>query len=336
MNGILKPRSLMVYGASGTTKTSQLYHVAKMILKILSKQLNRKMKFRMVLSDGGGCAPFTDSGMIARGEIDLFDYSNREFSLADIRRLSAGYWPRWLEGNQLYADWAPGRTMYLKSEEPCMTTAEEWESIAGYIIEGMTSMSEVLKAHISQLNSGVGFKESWKYEEDGYTVTGLTQGHYGIVQKEVFERHTRGFNCLPMRWLLYSALVGKGEDKQSRETVYGPQLVGTATTPASPQWFMDVIHLEKVAWDGNASPIIPLEPSGEGIHDGVVGWFTNHKDRETEKPYLTKARCMPEAFPRLLEYFPYGFVPMGYKNGLNAYFMVLERIRKEMGYGLDA
>lgn len=330
MNGLVKPRSVMVYGASGMTKTSQLYHIAKMVLKMLQAQYKRKFKWRMVHSDGGGWAPFSDSGMIERDEIDIFDYSNREYALADIRRLSMGYWPRWLENGQLYPDWKPGREMYFRTEESCKTTPAEWDSIAGYIVEGMTSMAETLKTHISNQNSGLGFKESWKIEEDGFTVTGLTQGHYGIVQKEVFERHAKGFSSLPCRWLLYSALVGKGEDKQSRETVYGPQLVGTASTPASPQWFMDVLHLEKVAWDGNASPKMPLELSGEGMHDGMVAWFTPHKDKETDKPYLTKARCMPELFPKLLEYFPYGFVPLGYKNGLNAYFVALDQMRKEI------
>jgi hypothetical protein len=334
MNGLLVPHSVMVYGVSGSTKTSQLYHIVKMILKQLYKETGKKMHFRMIHSDGGGWAPFADSGMIERGEVKVFDFSNRQFALADIRRLSMGYWPRWLEGTEAHQEWAPGRVEYFKTEDVCMTTDEEWDLIAGYIVEGMTSVAETLKTHISNQDKGVGFKESWKYEEDGFTVTGLTMGHYGIVQKEVYERHSKGFKTLPMRWLLYSALQGKGEDKQSRETIYGPQLVGTASTPASPQWFMDVLHLERVQWDGDASPKMQLEQAGEGMHNSWVGWFMDHKDLSTGVPYLVKARCLPEVMPKLLEYFPYGFVPLGYRNGLNAYFLVLDQLRKDYRIGV--
>lgn len=304
----------MVYGISGGTKTSQVYHVVKYILK-----MNPGKKFRMISSDGGGWAPFSDSGMIDRGEVEIFDYSNRQHALADLRRLSSGYWPRVMTNGE----------EYFKSTQECMTTVEEWGKIAGYIIEGMTSTAEALKAHISNQTEGVGFKESWKYEEDGYTATGLQMGHYGIVQKEVYERHIKGFNTLPIPWLLYTALVGKGEDKQNRETVYGPQLVGSASTPASPAWFMDVLHLSREKWSGDASPKLKLFNSGNGEHEGMVAWFAPHNDVTTGIPYLVKARIMPELFPRLLEYFPSGFVPLGYKNGLDAYFMVLEKLRKE-------
>jgi hypothetical protein len=91
---------------------------------------------------------------------------------------------------------------------------------------------------------------------------------------------------------------------------------------------MDVLHLDKVKWDGDASPKVQLEQSGEGEHTSWVGWFTQHTDLNTGVPYLVKARCMPEMFPRLLEYFPYGFVPLGYRNGLNAYFLVLNQLRE--------
>lgn len=335
------PRSLMVYGDSGSTKTSQLYHVIKYLIKKLSAERGRPVRFRMIHSDGGGWAPFADSGMIERGEIELIDYSSRKFALADIRRLSMGYWPIWVDkDNHSHRDWAEDRVEYFKTENVCMTTEDEWEGIGGYLIEGMTSVAETLKTHISNQDEGVGFKESWKYTEEDFTVTGLTKGHYGIIQKEVYERHSRGFKTLPMAYLLYSALVGRGEDKQSKDKVYGPQLAGSAMTAVVPSWFMDVIHLEKISWNGNASPILPLENGGDGSHEAVVAWFIQHKDHVTVTPglegleekagtYLVKARCMPELMPRLLEYFPYGFIPMGYKNGLDVYYKVLAKLTKE-------
>jgi hypothetical protein len=320
----------MIYGVSGSTKTSQLYHLAKMILRMAEKERGRKCKLRMIHSDGGGYAPFIDSGMIERGEVEVFDYSNRVMALADLRKLSEGYWPRWVwEDGKAHIEYKEGAKEYFVKHPTCMTTKEEWEGIAGYLIEGMSSIGDGLKAHISNQPQGVGFKESWSYTEEDYTITGLQMGHYGMVQKEFEERHKKGFNSLPIPWLVYTSLQGKGEDKQNRETVYGPLLVGSATVSSAPAWFMDVIHLEKVKWNGDASPKVKeLELSGDGEHEGMVAWFTQHNDINTSVPYLVKARVMPDKFPELISYFPFGFVPLGFRNGLNAYFSVLEKLRK--------
>lgn len=302
---VSRPRSVMLYGASGSTKTTQLYFLARYIHRLTGK------KIRMIHGDPGGYAPFVDSGMIDRGEVEVFDFSFREKALADIRRLSEGYWPRYTtDGKE-----------YFKTCEDCSTTNEEWQGIAGYFIESMTSIGELLKTHCSNQTEGVGFKESWKYEEDGYTITGLQPGHYDLIQKEIYSRHTQGFNSLPIQYLVWTALVGKGEDKQNRETVYGPQIVGNATTARVPTWFMECLHLSK--------EVIKDDKTGQ-VSDRMVAWFTQHRDGQTEVPYLCKPRIAPELYPKLIEYFPYGFVPLGFKAGIDKYFMVMDRLRKEL------
>lgn len=311
----------MIYGGSGSTKTSQLYHIVKMIHKQTRK------KFRLIHSDGGGYAPFVDSGMIDNGIVEVFDFSSRKSALADFRRLGEGYWPRWVKDGKLYSKQVDGSEEYFRTEDVCRTTPQEWEQIGGYVIDGITSTAEVLKNHCSDQTEGVGFKESWKYEEDGYTFTGLQMGHYNIVQKEIHSRLTKGFETLPISWLVCSALVGKGEDKQNRETIYGPQIVGNASTPQVPAWFMDCLHLEKMKYDDIPTKL-KKDAKGES-KEGMVAWFTSHTDSNTQVPYLCKARIMPEMYPKLLEYFPYGFVPLGYKQGIDLYFQVLELLRKE-------
>lgn len=305
-----KPRSIMMYGQSGSTKTSQLYHLAKYILKLTGK------KIRMIHGDPGGYAPFEDSGLIASGRVEVFDFSYRQLALADIRRLSEGYWPRKNKDGQ----------EYFRSEPVCMTTPEQWSGIGAYLIEGMTSLGELLKTHISNQREGVGFKESWKYEEDGYTLTGLQPGHYDLIQKEVYARHVQGFAMLPIEYLVWTALVGKGEDKQSRVTFYGPQIVGNAATPRAPTWFLDCLHLSKERWKD--------AKTGEN-REGMVAWFTQHNDVSQElggslgAPYPAKVRIAPELFPKLLEKFPFGFVPLGFTRGVDVLFMVMDKLRKE-------
>ena len=301
----MKPRSVMMYGESGTTKTSQCYH---MVRWILSKPENQGKRFRLIASDGGGYAPFIDSGMVEKGMVEIFDYSTSVLALSDNRKLSQGYWPRLTtDGGQ-----------YFQKDEKCKTTSEQYSKIAGYIIEGMASYCEVLKTHCSNQPEGVGWKESIHFEEDGEHISGLAQGHYNLIQKEMYSAHMKGYNNLPVEWLIYTSLVGKGEDKQSRETVYGPQVVGNASTAQVPSWFMDCLHLAKARYKVKDQEV-----------EGMVAWFIRHNDEQTNVPYLCKARILPEMYPDLLATFPNGFVPLGFKKGVDVYFRALEILRKK-------
>jgi hypothetical protein len=83
---------------------------------------------------------------------------------------------------------------------------------------------------------------------------------------------------------------------------------------------MDCLHLDKTKWHDDKSG---------SDKEQMVAWFVRHDDTQTGVPYLCKARVMPEMYPKLLEAFPYGFVPLGYKHGVDLYFRVLEKLRKE-------
>ena len=308
---MIKPRSCMIYGVSGSTKTSQLYLIVKKLLKE-----NPGKKFRLISSDGGGWCPFEDSGMIERGEVEVYDFSTSKRPLSDYRKLSEGFWPR-LTTTGSY---------YFEKNDKCMTTPQEFDTIIGYGIEGMASTGEALKAYLSNQKEGKGFKEAWSIEtEDGDTLLGLQQGHYGIVQRELYERHMLSFNCLPIKWLIYTSLLGKGEDKKAGgETVYCPQVCGNDSTPSVPSWMMDCIHLSKEKYK---TYDMKNKTFGDEV-EGMVAWFVRHDDNQTGTPCLAKARIMPELFPKLLEYFPMGFCPLTYTRGLCDYFTVLESLSR--------
>lgn len=293
----------MVYGASGTTKTTQCYHIVKWVL---SKPGNEKKRFRVLHSDGGGYAPFEDSGMIERKQVELFDFSTTKSALRDFRYLQQGYWPRKVKGGGVY----------FRKDEKCLT--QDWENIAGYIVEGITSTAEVLKTYCSNREEGVGFKESIHFEDDGEHISGLTQGHYDLIQKEIFSAHTTGFKTLPVDWLIYTGLLGKGEDKQRRETVFGPQVVGNALTPRVPSWFMDCFHMDTATWK-----------MGDTEKSGLVAWFTTHADLTTQIPCLAKTSVLPQVYAELLKAFPYGFIPIGLSRGLDLYYEKLEEMKEK-------
>lgn len=308
----------MVYGSTGSTKTSQLYHMVKKIHAKTGK------KFRMIYSDGGGYAPFADSGMIESGIVDVMNFATREHALADIRRLSRGYWHRWVKNNQAYDTYESGAVEYFTSQnDVCMTRADEWPSIAGYIVEGMTSLAETLKMHVSEQDVKVGFEGSYKYEEDGELFRGIDKGHYGIIQKEIYSRHTRGFLTLPVEWVMYSAQPCLWESGKSDIKKYGPMVVGTAMTPTVPSLFDHCLCLTKERYLTNLN-----DPNS--VTEGYVAWFTEHSDIDglgNRTPWAAKVRVLPEAYPKLIQKYPYGFVPLGYEHGIDLLFDTLDEFR---------
>lgn len=303
---INKPRTIMIYGPSGSTKTSQAYHLAKWIHKTTG------LRGRFIGSNASDTAPFEDSGMIEKGIVDFFDISSRQFALAEMRWLSKGFWPRDAKAK---ADGPVLTKAYFRKDEHCETKPEEWAKIGFYIIEGLTGVSTLLLNHCRSQDEGVGFKHSIKYEEEGEVIGGLSEGHYGIVQQELYKMVVQGFACLPVKYVIWTALIGKGEDKRKSETVYGPKGAGNASTFEIPSWYHDSIYLDKV------NEMTKVEGSTEEREvERKVAWIVDHNDPDTSIPYPAKVRIMPELHPDLIRKFPQGFVRLGYKKGLEVLY----------------
>lgn len=309
-----KPRTVILYGDSGIGKTSQAYFLARYLAKKYS------IIGRLIGSNASDSAPFEDSGMIDKGIVDFFDIANRQYALADMRKLSEGYWPRNAkdkEGNSIIKG-------YFQKDDNCKTTFEQWQKIGFTIIEGITGVSNLMLNHIRSQEEGVGFKHSFKYEEDGEVIGGLQEGHYGLVQQELYKVVVQGFACLPVKMVIWTALIGKGMDKRIQQTVYGPKGAGVAQTFEIPSWFMDCFHLE----DKQVKVRVKNKQGDDEVIEKVirVAWFQNHKDEETGITYLAKVRILPELYPKLLEKFPHGFVPLDFENGINKLYEEIDRI----------
>ena len=304
-----KPRMILFYGESGSTKTSQTYHLAKWIYK------KTGLVGRMLGSNASDNAPFEDSGLIEKGVVDFFDISNRQMALADMRKLSEGYWPKdTKEGGK-------GSKDYFAKVDACMTTPAEWKKIGFYIIEGTSGIAALLLNHIRQQDEGVGFKHSFKYEEEGYIIGGLQEGHYGLVQQEMYKLIVQGFASLPVKYIIMTGLVGKGEDKLKNETVYGPKAAGKATTAEIPSWFMDCIHLDTVI------ETVTNDKYPDGVQvERRVAWIQKHPDKDTGINYLAKIRMMPELYPEVMKVFPEGYVRLGFKKGIDLLYETIDKI----------
>lgn len=321
------PRTICFYGVSGDTKSSQCYHairyyhrksgcVAQHIRDCPGvRECPGKIVRYINVDPGQSFESVDDAGMIDKGIVDYIDFSDSKLALADSRKLALGYWPN--ENGD------------LRAEERFRAEPEEWGAnggkIGAYVIEGITSMTDMWLGHMRrQAQSekvGVGFKPSWYYEEDEEVFTGLQEGHYQLPQNEFREQHTGGYRKLPIEFLVWTAHVGKGLDKERGEECYCPKGAGQADNFKIPSWFGDCIHLSRKVFTSRD------KEGGPVAEERVVAWFKNHPD-EVGTMYLAKPRLAPEKYPLLLEVFPAGYVPMDYKNGILKYMLAVDMIRE--------
>lgn len=310
-----KPKSTLLYGDSGSTKTSQLYFMAKWYLNKWKKE-GKEKRIRLVTADGGGYAPFQDSGMIERGEVEVFDMTNRVHSFADIHRVGTGFWPRNAK------DKTGKSVIYLASNDKCMT--KDWSKIGAYFVEGTTSISSCLLNHLRNQDPDTYFRQgskvgqlkgSFVFTDDDYVTMGGQESHYGMVQTEMYQIIVQEFETLPVEFVVWTGLTGRGEDKRTGASIYGPKLAGDKRTYEVPSWFMDTYHLSD-----------EIVEDKEGKKKEVkVAWFRQHRD-ELGIPYLTKPRVQPEKYPKLLEKFPNGFCILDFERGISRLTEAIETL----------
>ena len=304
------PQTSLIYGPSGVGKTSQLFRLVRYLLK-KARETQPNAKARLIHADGGGYAPFEQSGYISKGYVDVFDIKYRQEMIADTRRLSEGKWPVKNRKGEL--------------EFSASAYSQDWSEYPVLVIEGLTSIANNLIFHLADQEAGAGFKFSYKIVEGEYTVGGLQEGHYGVIQKEVQKAIVRGFNTIPCKYVIWSALRAKAQDKESREFVLGPEVVGSAMTHKVPSLLGSTFYLE--------SAVGKVKDSEETFRY-VKAHFESGIDAELNLPFVAKCRVLEDAYPALKAVFKKGYVPcVAGKSGLERYFEVEEEILKE--YSLD-
>ena len=114
-----RAKTVLLYGESGNTKTTQCVHIARYIYKKYGKIT------RLISSDGGGWAPVEDENLLISkdnpigngGIVEAFNMTNRKKYLSEWRKLAQGYWPKVVEED--------GK----KVRRFVMTSQEEWKKI---------------------------------------------------------------------------------------------------------------------------------------------------------------------------------------------------------------
>lgn len=313
-----RAKTILIYGESGNSKTTQCALIAKYIKKKYNKIT------RLISSDGGGWSPVEDEGLIITkdnpgGCVEVFNMTNRKNYLADWRRISRGDWPQAVRNDEgkLVRKFIP-------------TSKEEMRKVGCYFIEGLTSIGTGFISHISkQDNTSDATKVIFKaasYEEDGEFFGSTDKGHVGMTQNELHNL-TQQFGTLDVELVVWTALVCQANEMITKNPIYGPKLSGVAKTPEAPSWFSDCLHLHSV----NEREVVQDKEQREMTVENkkVYAFFQRHQDEETGNVYLAKSSTGPSLFPKLKSKFPGGFVELGFDKGVVEYLETIDTLRSE-------
>lgn len=228
----IRPKADLIYGASGTRKTSNIGLVAMYVWKKYHK------KTRMITLDGGGYDPLLS--LVEEGIIDPWVLIARTKLNTNVIDLAMqGYWPK--DTND--------------PNSPLVSpTPATWEEYGYYAIEGLTSIGDNIIRILKRDKASLSQDPSYTYSEESVEVDGKKRTigysggnmtYFGFAQDQLLD-FVMKTHVLPVEKLTWSALEGKGEEEGTRMPVFGPAIVGRKSTGKATQWFGNSVHIEQM------------------------------------------------------------------------------------------
>ena len=291
---------VLIYGESGTYKTSNVGMFAKWIYEKTGKAT------RLLSGDGGGWAPIQPE--IDAGIIVPFSMVGIDNPIDTPKMLCRGYWPEYNKEKQ--------------KTELLPPTEETWKEIGGYAFEGITSFATLAMRKLAAKGPRLGQDPSYKYIEGTTTAYGLNQSYYGFVQNHIFDLLILS-NNLPVERVLWTAHETEAtDDDGSKSTIIGPEVVGAKATPKVPTWVGDCLHYdfyikEEKKIEGSRIP--------QKIY-GVRAYFVPHPHERTGYVQKAKPRVPPAQLPALMERYPGGYFEPSLTSGLDEYLSLIEEL----------
>lgn len=311
-------RSGVIYGPSGSWKTSQVKWFARYIAKKTGKAT------LLLSSDGGGwepCRPEVEAGMIRPYRCD-----SATVPMPILHLVSKGYWPKDPENPR-------------RGFRPV-----NWDEIGGMAVEGWTSISQVIMRYLPASGISVGGEDRTKLggwaqdvtveDAEGQSRTlnlnfrSNTRGDFGFVQAQLYSLVTN-FNALPCEYVLYTALESKTED-DDRSTIYGPAIAGKKATAQCGAWVGDLLHAQDYTVPRNIevnNPEKPGEKMLQTVHDVTVRYFyKKHPDPVTGILFPAKPRVTPERIGDLEKKLPGGYFEPTTSWGIDKYLEFVDSL----------
>lgn len=267
--------TICLYGPTGTRKTSQIGAFAKYIYGKTGKQT------RLISADGGGWAPVQD--LINAGIIEAWRVTDEKEFLSAIRAAAAGAWPKLMKNG-------------IRIPGPVVVPSDKHKSlkdIGAYAVEGFASIASAVMGDTVDKGRKINEDVVSKFGESGdfgeYSFGAPSRGHYGFAQRFILDM-IKGFTGLPVDRTCFTSLEGKGEDKISKQTVYGPATAGGAITASVPQYVGDCLHFEDFYVEAGKDP----ENDKQTLKElRIRAWFQQHPDTATGVMWPAKCRLVP-------------------------------------------
>lgn len=311
-------RSGVIYGDTGTFKTTAIAHLARYIAETEGKAT------LLVSADGGGWTPCEEE--VAVGMIRPFRVDTATIPLPMLRKLSQGFWPT-----------NPEETDISKIDFRPI----DWREVGAVAIEGFTSIGTMLMRHAADKNLQAGkgegampFSQPIRVNGDivSETFAGNTQGHYNFVQNQLYGM-TMNFTSWPVNYALFTGHEKKAEDAD-RVTVYGIAVPGKAISALIPTWVGDCIHAQD--YQVRRTVKVPKIGGRAGeledteIVDTVCRYyFKKHPDPITGIMYPAKPRVAHGNVEALEKEFPGGFFTPTTEGGFDRYLKAMDRLLAE-------
>lgn len=288
--------TMVIYGPTGTRKTTQIGEFAKYIYERTGKIT------RLISFDGGGWGPVQD--LINAGIIDAWRMVEEPRPKLALTKASKGAWPKVLQN---------GLRQGVVLEPRFDQRKEFLKDVGAYAIESWSSISRAIMRDAVSKGQKISEEIVGKFTEEdtdfgsGESYGAPSRAHYGFTQNYILDM-IRNLSALPVERVLYSSLEGKGEDKLSKALQYGPEVSGQAITAAIPTYVGDCLHFEDFIEDAGNDP---MNPKQKLVEPGVRVWFTQHPDPQTQAMWPAKPRIVGSKFEEFRE-----------RMGRNGYFIL--------------
>lgn len=301
----------LIYGRTGTTKTSQLGRIARALHDIFQSKFEiERPLFRYVGADSGWgpiddliLSPENPEGIIEAIDLSMFKPPNDPFGA--INAIGDG---RWLVQEVNKTTKLPELVFSKTTRAP--------NNLVGYFFEGMNTIADLLLQNHIDTGRKVGQDLAARSEvsariEGGasqpYLIGSAGQSHYGQVQRFMLTSFLPRIKSLrredgsEVPWVIITAHEAEGVDDFDR-TVLGPATLGKAITGSTPQRFQDTLH------------VVRTVDSKTGARE-IKAHFWDHP--EPSRPvaggfmlWPAKVSFPPSIAAKLDKTFPAGFVPL--------------------------
>lgn len=272
---VLTPTNLiLLYGQGGIGKSTLIAQAAAHIYKTTG------LRTRIIGADGGGTKAFKlliDEGIVEYCPIDLWDDTSI-FNVLDF--VTKGSWPadpltpnsellppfetyreclkckKDIGGKGVVAKCGACGVVVGAGERPPrrINLINGFEKIGLVAFEGLSAFGTILLNRLRRIDPTGG-----RIIKDGdYNISALGQQHYGDAQNYITQ-YVANTRLIPVPMVLWSALELRGQDDGYGKPIFGPALPGKKLTALCVPWFTDVLHIDGVPKQRDASGVEVME-----------------------------------------------------------------------------